>query len=78
MVPQEYVVQRTFSGTIGEKSYRDYAAGTLLCFEEGYYGTGMFRASSYPVTNVVDDRKIVPLVTSDVQHFDKDNVLWAE
>ena len=75
MVLQEYVPQRRFRGTIGGQTYRDYAAGTLLFFDEGYFGPGLFRASSYPVTNKVDDRKIAPLVTPDAARFEPDNVI---
>ena len=75
MVLQEYVPQRRFRGTIGGQAYRDCAAGTLLFFEEGYFGPGLFRASSYPVTNKVDDRKIAPLVTPDADRFEPDNVI---
>ena len=75
MVLQEYVPQRTFRGTIGGQAFRDYVAGTLLFFEEGYFGPGLFRASSYPVTNKVDDRKIAPLVTPDADRFEPDNVI---
>ena len=75
MVLQEYVPQRRFRGTIGGQAYRDYAAGTLLFFEEGYFGPGLFRTSSYPVTNKVDDRKIAPLVTPDADRFEPDNVI---
>ena len=75
MVLQEYVPQRRFRGTIGGQAYRDYAAGTLLFFEDGYFGPGLFRASSYPVTNKVDDRKIAPLVTPDADRFEPDNVI---
>jgi hypothetical protein len=75
MVLQEYVAQRKFRGAIAGTPHEDYAASTLLCFEDGYYGTGVFRASSFPVTNQGDDRKIAPLVTPDFQCFEKDNVL---
>lgn len=75
MVLQEFVPQRRFRGTIGDKSYNDFVVGTLLFFEDGYFGPGLFRASSHPVTNVVDDRKIAPLVTPDWAEFSADNVL---
>jgi hypothetical protein len=75
MVLQEYIPQRTFPGTIDGIAYEDYAAGTLLCFEDRFYGTGLFRASSHPVTNKGDDRKIAPLVTPDVERFDSRNIL---
>lgn len=75
MVLQEYVPQRKFRGTIAGTPREDYAASTLLFFEDGYYGTGVFRASSHPVTNQGDDRKIAPLITPDFDRFEADNVL---
>lgn len=56
---QPFLPQRRFSGIVGsEVRTNDYVTGTLLFFEGGYFGPGMFRASSHPVTNVGDDRKI--------------------
>jgi hypothetical protein len=75
MILQEYITQRKFRGTIAGIPREDYAASTLLFFEDKFYGTGVFRASSYPVTNQGDDRKIVPLVTLDFHRFRDDNVL---
>jgi hypothetical protein len=75
MVLQEFVSQRRFHGTIGDKTYHDYVTGTLLFFEDGYFGPGLCRASSYPVTNKVDDRKVAPLVTEDVSGFHPDNIV---
>jgi hypothetical protein len=75
MVLQSWVEQRRFRGTIGDEQRDDYVAGTLLFFDEGYFGPGLFRASSHPVTNKADDRKIAPLVTADVGAFDPAAVL---
>ncbi|HOW98236.1 MAG TPA: hypothetical protein PK634_10655 [Kiritimatiellia bacterium] len=75
MVLQEYVPQRRFRGTIGDKACHDYVVGTLLFFEDGYFGPGLCRASSFPVTNKVDDRKVAPLVTDDLSAFEADNVI---
>ena len=75
MVLQEFIPQRKFHGTIGDKPYHDYVTGTLLFFEDGYFGPGLCRASSYPVTNKVDDRKVAPLVTADVAAFESGNVI---
>ncbi len=75
MVLQEYIPQRKFRGTIAGALREDYVAGTLLFFEDGFYGAGLFRASSHPVTNQGDDRKIAPLVTPDYERFEFDNVL---
>ena len=36
----------------------EYIAGTILCVDEEYYGTGLFRSSSLPVLNKGDDRKV--------------------
>ncbi|MCU0856930.1 MAG: hypothetical protein MUC65_00810 [Pontiellaceae bacterium] len=75
MVLQEYIPQRKFRGTIAGVPREDYIVGTLLFFEDGFYSTGLFRASSHPVTNQGDDRKIAPLVTPDFERFEVDNVL---
>lgn len=65
MVVQEFIPQRKFTGSIGAQHYNDYAVGTLLFFEDRYFGPGIVRASSHPVTNKVDDRKIAPIVTAE-------------
>lgn len=75
MVLQEFIRQRRFRGNIGDRTYHDYIVGTLLFFEDGYFGPGLCRASSHPVTNKVDDRKVAPLVTDDVEAFEPGNIL---
>lgn len=75
MVLQEFIPQRRFRGTIAGKAHQDYVVGTLLFFEEEYFGLGICRASSYPITNKVDDRKVAPLVTEETSYFEPDNVL---
>lgn len=75
MILQAYVRQRKFRGHVRETPHDDYVAGTLLFFNDGYYGPGLFRASSFPVTNTVDDRKIAPLVTADTDYFENDIIL---
>jgi hypothetical protein len=75
MVLQEYIPQRKFRGTVAGVPHEDFAAGTLLYFEEEFYGTGFLRASSHPVTNKVDDRKIPTLITPDIEQFEVNNVL---
>lgn len=75
MVLQEYIPQRKFRGTISGIPRDDYAAGSLLFFEDAFYGIPVLRASSHPVTNQGDDRKIAPLVTPDYGQFEVDHVL---
>ncbi|MPM52645.1 hypothetical protein SDC9_99405 [bioreactor metagenome] len=69
MVLQPFIEQRLFNGTIGAQQYRDYVVGTLLYFSDQYFGPGIFRASSFPVTNIKDDRKLAPFVTADALSF---------
>lgn len=69
MVLQPFIEQRLFNGTIGTQQYRDYVVGTLLYFSDQYFGPGIFRASSFPVTNIKDDRKLAPFVTADTLPF---------
>lgn len=65
MVLQPFIEQRLFCGTIGGQQYRDYVVGTLLYFNDRFFGPGIFRASSFPVTNIKDDRKLSPFVTAE-------------
>lgn len=65
MVLQPFIEQRLFHGSIGEQQYQDYIVGTLLYFNDQYFGPGIFRASSFPVTNIKDDRKLSPFVTAE-------------
>jgi hypothetical protein len=46
--------------------YQDYVVGTLLCFDNRFLGPGICRASSFPVTNQGDDRKVSVFVTQNV------------
>jgi hypothetical protein len=75
MVLQEYVPQRMFRGQILKYSHQDYVTGTLLFFDDNFFGPGLFRASSYPVTNKTDDRKVASVVTNDLDRFLPDNIL---
>ena len=75
MVLQPFITQPRFRGAVKDQPHHDYIVGTLLFFEEQYYGPGLFRASSHPVTNKVDDRKVAPLVTADTADFAEDFML---
>jgi hypothetical protein len=66
MVLQPFIRQRHFPGEINGKSYNDYAAGILLYFNDLFFGPGVFRTSSFPVTNKVDDRKFIPMVVESI------------
>jgi len=60
---QPYIHQARVHSNVGdEERSNDYAVGTLLFFDNEFFGPGFFRASSHPVTNQGDDRKIAPVV----------------
>jgi len=62
LVLQKWIPQTKMTAKIGDQEYEDFVTGTLLFINDNYFGLGPFRTSSHPVTNVVDDRKAVPLV----------------
>ena len=62
LVLQPMIRQSRFKGTIGAEIREDYVAGTFLYFDDQYYGPGIYRASSFEVTNVKDDRKLAQVV----------------
>lgn len=63
MVLQEWVPQKTIQGEVGNEKYNDFITGTMLFFDNHYFGLGEFRTSSHPVTNKVDHRKAVHLIS---------------
>ncbi|MBR4809349.1 MAG: hypothetical protein IK031_03610 [Bacteroidales bacterium] len=54
---QPFIPQRSFPTEWEGTPYRDYLCGMMLCVDDEYYDSGLFRFSSLPVTNVGDDRK---------------------
>ena len=71
---QPYIKQRKFSGYV-QQEYRkdDYFVGTLLYFNDKYYGPGLIRASSHPITNQGDDRKVAACKLEDIQFLNENN-----
>lgn len=63
MVLQPFIRQRKIHSAIGGSVYHDFAVGTLLCFDEDFFGPGLFRTSSFEITNRLDDRKMAPCFT---------------
>lgn len=55
---QRWVIQPLFSGEVKGVKHSDYVTGTLLHFNDQYFGPGIFRTSSCPVSNKTDDRKM--------------------
>lgn len=65
MILQEWIPQSSITGSIAGENFKDYITGTLLYFDDNYFGLGDFRTSSHPVTNIVDHRKATSLILSD-------------
>jgi len=64
MVLQPFIHQQRIHSSIKEEQYHDYVVGTLLCFDDHFFGPGLFRTSSFEITNRVDDRKMSPCFTN--------------
>lgn len=58
LILQRWLDPRRIHGRVGNTRHEDYFVGTLLYWGLDFFGPGMFRASSYPITNVKDDRKV--------------------
>ena len=54
---QPFIPQRTFPTVWEGTRYDDYLCGMMLCVDDEFFDSGFFRMSSFPVTNVGDDRK---------------------
>ena len=65
MIIQPFIKQRTFGTVWDGAEYQDYMCGMMLCVDDRYFGDGLFRCSSLPVTNVGDDRKACSIDTDD-------------
>ena len=65
MIVQPFLKQKTFHCEWEGQGFEDYMCGMMLCVNERYFGDGLFRCSSLPVTNVGDDRKACSINTDD-------------
>ncbi len=62
---QPFINQRTYPCVWEGKHYDEYVCGMMLCMDDRYFDSGMFRTSSAPVTNKVDDRKMCVIHSDD-------------
>lgn len=62
MVLQPFIRQKQYVGELGGRMYMDYVVGSMLCIDNEFLGPGRFRASSFPITNLGDDRKVAALI----------------
>ncbi|WP_033148289.1 hypothetical protein [Prevotella sp. P6B1] len=64
-VLQPFVKQRTYPCEWEGKHYNEYVCGMMMCMDDRYFDSGVFRTSSAPVTNKVDDRKMCVIHSDD-------------
>ncbi|MCD7898923.1 MAG: hypothetical protein LUH22_03350 [Bacteroides sp.] len=69
MIIQPFIQQKQIQSAIKDQLYTDFVVGTLLCFDNEFFGTGLFRTSSFEITNRVDDRKMASCFTDDYHHY---------
>ena len=62
---QPFIHQRTYPCVWAGKHYDEYVCGMMLCVDDRYFDSGVFRTSSAPVTNKVDDRKMCVIHSDD-------------
>ena len=72
---QPFIKQRTYPCEWEGNHYDDYVCGLMLCMDDRYFDSGMFRTSSAPVTNKVDDRKMSVIHSDDEKLKQYCNVL---
>jgi hypothetical protein len=64
---QPFIHQRTYPCVWEGRHYDEYVCGMMLCMDDRYFDSGMFRTSSAPVTNKVDDRKMCVIHSDDAE-----------
>jgi hypothetical protein len=62
---QPFIRQRTYPCVWEGRHYDEYVCGMMLCMDDRYFDSGVFRTSSAPVTNKVDDRKMCVIHSDD-------------
>jgi len=62
---QPFIHQRTYPCEWEGRHYDEYICGMMLCMDDRYFDSGVFRTSSAPVTNKVDARKMCVIHSDD-------------
>ncbi len=69
MILQPFMSQRIFPVIWKGTRLDDYICGTILCVDDRYFGTGLFRTSTRPVINQTDAHKCAPVITDQMDKF---------
>ena len=71
MILQPFMRQRLFPTVWKGQQLDDYVSGTILCVDDRYFGTGLFRTSTRPVINQTDAHKVAQLITAQRDKFEQ-------
>ena len=75
MVLQPFIKQKYYPVVWEGTAFNDYVSVMLLCVNDRFFGCGMVRSSSLPVTNVGDDRKISCVYTDCEEIINRERLL---
>ena len=75
MILQPFISQKVFHASWQGKPLSEYLSPSILCVDDRYFGTGLFRTSSCPVINQGDAHKMAPIVSDQIQQFSACHVL---
>lgn len=75
MILQPFMKQKLYPTIWNGQMLNDYVAGTILCVDDKYFGTGLFRTSTRPVINQTDAHKVAPVLTDQIDNFEQCHVL---
>ncbi|MBR2835087.1 MAG: hypothetical protein IKE43_05200 [Coriobacteriales bacterium] len=75
MILQPFIHQKVFCAHWQEKELREYLSPSILCVDDRYFGTALFRTSSCPVINQTDAHKIAPILSSQIYKFQACHIL---
>jgi len=67
---QPFVQQRTYPCEWEGKHYDEYVCGMMLCMDDRYFDSGLFRTSTLPVSNIGENRKMC-IIHSDDEELKK-------
>jgi hypothetical protein len=67
---QPFIKQRTYPCEWEGKHYDEYVCGMMLCMDDRYYDSGLFRTSTLPVSNIGENRKMC-IIHSDDEELKK-------
>ena len=70
MILQPFIKQKIYPIIWNGQKLNDYVAGTILCVDNHYFGTGLFRTSTRPVINQTDAHKVAPVITDETWKFE--------